>query len=112
MTAQDDPTSSIIGDVIPSNPSPQLVTLVYDALRYLLAALGVILGMWGGQVPNVTTSNLMILAGAIAWFIVFGWSIWQKFHAAKMKDASAVASASKRSAVVPVHVGLVANLLR
>jgi branched-subunit amino acid ABC-type transport system permease component len=92
-------TSDTSDTLVPSDPSPQMVTLVYAVLRHLLAALGVILGMWGIHVTNVATGDLMVLSGAVAWFFMLALSLWQKYRAAKASHASAVASAVKGVAV-------------
>jgi hypothetical protein len=83
---------SVPPDPIPSNPNPATTALIYAVLRHVLTFLAAV-GVTLGGFTSISDSNLLIVAGAVAWFIGLGLSLAQKVEAARRAHKSAIASA-------------------
>lgn len=75
---------------IPSTPDPTWTALIYAVIRHLMSILGALGVTWGSAVSG---EDWQIIAGALAWFIAVGLSVWQKYQAAAGAHAGAEASA-------------------
>lgn len=80
-----------ISDPQPSTPDVSTQTLIYTLLRALLN----LLGAFGISFTALADANVLwAVAGAVSVIVSVGWSLWQKFQAARADHANSVASAN------------------
>lgn len=76
-------------DFEPSSPDPQTTVLVAALIRHVisfLSGLGLIHGVYSDSV-------IQTISGALVGIIMIGWSLWQKYQAARHDHEGSVKSA-------------------
>ena len=82
-------------DYVPSTPDPEVTVLAAALIRHVitfLSAIGLLHGVY-------SDSMIQILAGAVLGIAMTGWSLWQKYQAARKDHAGSARSATTGNAV-------------
>lgn len=87
-------------NLVPSTPDPATVTLVMALIRSILQLLG---GIGVGVGLVLSDAQLMLISGALVAAFTAGWSLYQKFAAARREDMIARINASAPPAMPPVQ---------
>lgn len=85
-------------ELVPSTPNPSYVAIAAGVIRGLLQIASGVGFAWA---LTVNASQIQMAATALVMLLTLVWSVWQKIAQARAQHAAAVASASKRKAVVP-----------
>lgn len=80
---------------VASTPNPQITVLVMALLRALI----IIAGAVGLTIGTYTDAQLAPLAGAISLIVGLSWTAYEQFRQARIRHATAVASARGGKAV-------------
>lgn len=84
-----------MNDFVPSSPDPQTTALVAALIRHALT----IAAGFGLAVGTYSDSTITMVAGALVGIGAIGWSLYQKYAAAKLDHLGSSRSAASGVAV-------------